>query len=250
MPSGISYEPLRISRWFLLYVDLIACVKCQEDKAKGILLKKTKLVLAGLVSANFLKRGLCKNIQTDPRWNHNPVADLQHAINLLSPANTLSWLKKKKGKFITRWNFCNLKTVRNPMLYIIILLKYIILDVRKISRKEAKKYGQSLLKKTVAPVATGRYLVPNSDMQPVILRWHVQPVSHYNTRERFQLLQWQLKHFSLRWVSFLCQGRHTTYATKSKSANVRTGLQSYGVWRSAMWNTPAPSVFKKTNKYL
>jgi len=33
------------------------------------------------------------------------------------------------------------------MLYIIILLKYIILDVRKISRKEAKKYGQSLLKK-------------------------------------------------------------------------------------------------------
>lgn len=59
---------------------------------------------------------------------------------------------------------------------------------RKISRKEAKKYGQSLLKKNSCTVATGRYLVPNSDMQPVILRLHVQPLSHYNTRERFQLL--------------------------------------------------------------
>jgi len=65
----------------------------------------------------------------------------------------------------------------------------------RISRKEAKKYGQSLLKKTVAPVATGRYLVPNSDMQPVTLRLHVQSVSHYNKRGRFSAAVVTIKAF-------------------------------------------------------
>jgi len=80
--------------FFMCWVDCLC--KVPRGQSKGNTTKnKTKLVLAGLVSANFLKSGLYKNIQTDPRWNHNPVADLQHAINLVSPANTSSWYKNE-----------------------------------------------------------------------------------------------------------------------------------------------------------
>jgi len=52
-----------------------------------------------------------------------------------------------------------------------------------------------LYKKTVAPVATGRYLVPNSDMQPVILILHVQSVDHYNTHGTFSAAVVTIKAF-------------------------------------------------------
>jgi hypothetical protein len=94
--------------------------------------------------------------------------------------------------------------------------------------KKLKISTKFIKKKTVASFATGRYLVPNSDMQPVILRLHVQSVSHYNTHATFSAAV-VTKHFSLNEYHFFVKGQHTAYATKSKSANVRSGLESYGV---------------------